>query len=164
MIPATSSTTTAGSTTGRHRADTIIEALAPLLAHHRRNWAARCQANGLSIIGFQALALLEMHGDLTMSRLAEELGVAFPNATGIVGRMEERGIVERTHDEHDRRVVRVTLTGAGRQLIADMDAARRERMTRLIDILDASQQERLLQAVHDLRAASAALALEDGAR
>jgi DNA-binding MarR family transcriptional regulator len=150
--------------TGRHRAEAIIEALGPLLAHHRRHWAARCQANGLSIIGFQALALLEMHGDMPMSRLAEELGVAFPNATGIVGRMEERGIVERTHDEHDRRVVRVALTDAGRQLIADMDAARRDRMARLIDMLDEDQQDRLLQAVRDLRAASAALAVEDGTR
>lgn len=139
------------------RAEMIIEALAPLLAHHRRNWAARCQAHGLSITGFQTLALLEMHGQLPMSRLAEELGVALPNATGIVGRMEERGIVERRHDEVDRRVVRVVLTDAGRRLIEEMEAIRRERMTRLIGQLDGAQQERLLAAVHDLRAASAAL-------
>ena len=71
------------------RADEIIGALAPLLAHHRHRWAARCQAHGVSIVGFQVLALLEMHGGLPMSRLAEELDVALPNATGIVGREKE---------------------------------------------------------------------------
>ena len=145
------------------RAEAIIEALAPLLAHQRRSWAARCHANGLSITGFQTLALLEMHGGLPMSRLADELGVALPNASGIVARMAERGIVERVHDARDRRVVRVELTDAGRGLIAEMEAARRERMARLIAELDTTQQERLLDAVRDLRAASESLRQHDEA-
>jgi DNA-binding MarR family transcriptional regulator len=138
-------------------ASEIIDTLAPLLAHHRRRWAARCQAHGLSIIGFQVLALLEMHDAMPMSRLAEELDVALPNATGIVKRMAERGLVERTHDEEDRRVVRVGLTEGGRQLIGEMEAGRRKRMTALIGALDAREQRRLLQAVRDLHAAARTL-------
>ena len=144
-----------------HRADEIIEAFAPLLAHQRRSWGARCQAHGLSIIGFQVLALLEIHGAMPMSRLADELGVALPNATGIVGRMIERGVVQRTHDEHDRRVVLAALTDDGRRLIEEMEAARRARMTRLIGALDATQQERLLLAVRDLHAATLRLRAQD---
>lgn len=136
------------------RATEIIAALAPLLAHHRRSWAARCQAHGLSIVGFQVLALLEMHGAMPMSRLADELGVALPNATGIIGRMAERGIVERGHDESDRRIVRVGLTDAGRRLIGEIEAGRRERMATLIAAMDETQQRRLLQSVNDLHAAA----------
>ena len=73
-------------TTATDRAGEIVQALAPLLAQHRHRWAARCQAHGLSIVGFQVLALLEMHGGMPMTRLADELGVALPNATGIGGR------------------------------------------------------------------------------
>jgi DNA-binding MarR family transcriptional regulator len=142
--------------TGRQTdpATEIIDALAPLLAHHRRRWAARCQAHGLSIIGFQVLALLEMNGAIPMSRLADELDVALPNATGIIKRMAERGLVERTHDERDRRVVRVDLTDAGRELIGEMEASRRQRMNALIGALDAGQQRGLLQAVKDLHGAA----------
>lgn len=143
------------------RAANIIDALAPLLAHHRRSWAARCQAHGLSMTGFQVVALLEMHGALPMSRLAEEIGVALPNATGIIGRLEERRIVERTHDTADRRIVLVGLTEEGRRLIGEMEAVRRARMTRLIATLDATQQERLLTAVRDLGAAAASLRDQD---
>ena len=139
------------------RATEIIDALAPLLAHHRRSWAARCKAHGLSMIGFQAIALLEMNGALPMTRLADEIGVALPNATGIVGRLEERGIVERTRNAADRRLVMVGLTDDGRRLIGEMEAVRRERMTRLIATLDAVQQERLLETVHDLRVAATRL-------
>jgi DNA-binding MarR family transcriptional regulator len=139
------------------RAAEIIDALAPLLAHHRRSWAARCQAHGLSMIGFQVLALLEMDGAMPMSHLAEKIGVALPNATGIVGRMAERGIVERSHDTADRRVVLVGLTDEGRRLIGEMESVRRARMTRLFAELDAAQQERLLQTVHDLGVAASRL-------
>ena len=145
------------------RAEEIIEALAPLLAHQRNRWASRCQAHGLSIIGFQVLALLEMNDGIPMSRLAEELDVALPNATGIVGRMAERGIVDRRHDAIDRRVVRVGLTDAGRQLIGEMEASRRERMTRLIGAMDATKQRRLLQSVRDLHAAARQLQQDEEA-
>ena len=141
------------------RALEIIDALAPLLAHHRRSWAARCQAYGLSMTGFQVLALLEMDGAMPMSHLAEKIGVALPNATGIVGRMAERGIVERSNDASDRRVVLVGLTDEGRRLIGEMESVRRARMTRLFGALDPAQQDRLLQTVHDLRAA--AMRLQD---
>jgi DNA-binding MarR family transcriptional regulator len=138
----------------------LIEALAPLLAQQRQTWAERCQAHGLSIMGFHALSLLEMHGPIPMSRLADDLGVALPNATGIVNRLAERGIVEREHDDADRRVVRVSLTDAGRQLIGEMEEARRTRIRRLVGALDATQQASLLQSVRDLRDAAIAI---DGA-
>jgi len=141
-------------------ADDLIEAMAPLLAQQRQRWAERCHAHGLSLMGAHALALLEMHGPMPMSRLADDLGVALPNATGIVGRLAERGIVDREHADADRRVVLVSLNDHGRQLVGEMEEARRDRIRRLVEALDTDQQERLLHAVRDLRAAAATV---DGA-
>jgi DNA-binding MarR family transcriptional regulator len=135
--------------------DDLIDAVAPLLAQHRQKWAERCHAHGLSLMGAHALALLEMHGPMPMSRLADDLGVALPNATGIVNRLAERGIVDRGHADDDRRVVLVSLNDTGRRLIGEMEEARRGRIRRLVEALDRKQQERLLQAVRDLRAAAA---------
>lgn len=42
----------------------------------------------------------------------------------IVGRLEERGIVEPTHTTADRRIVLVGLTDEGRRLIGEMEAVR----------------------------------------
>jgi DNA-binding MarR family transcriptional regulator len=146
--------------TATDRAGEIVQALAPLLAQHRHRWAARCQAHGLSIVGFQVLALLEMHGGMPMTRLADELGVALPNATGIVGRLVERGIVARSDDAQDRRRVVVTLTDAGHGLIGEMEEGRRERMSRLFSQMTEDQQQRLLQSVKDLHAAAMRLEAE----
>ena len=48
-----------------------------------------------------------------MGDLAEELDVSVASATGIVDRMEQRGLVERRHGPDDRRVVMVDLTATG---------------------------------------------------
>ena len=134
-------------------ADELIETLAPLLANQRRKWAARCQAHGLSIVGFHALALLEEQGSTPMSRLADELDVALPNATGIVSRLADRGLVERGTDPRDRRIVRVGLSPGGRELLAEMEAERLERLRSLVATMDASQQRRLLRSIREVVAA-----------
>ncbi len=141
----------------------IVDELVPLLAHHRRAWATRCQEHGLSMVGFGVVALLEIEEPVPMSRIAESLNVALPNATGIIGRLAERGIVERTHDTVDRRVVLVSLTDAGRQLIREMEQGRRERMARLIESMDPTQQQRLAESVRDLNAAARTLAASEEA-
>jgi len=145
------------------RTNRIVEALAPLLAQHRQRMAARCHAHGVSLLGFQVLALLAIYEAIPMGRLADELDVALPNATGIVNRMEERGLVIRRDDPSDRRLVLAELTAAGRRLIGDMESERQERMRRLFGQLDASQQDRLLQSVKDLVTAARGLAaIEEG--
>ncbi len=54
---------------------------------------------------------------LTMSELARELGVTLPTATGIVQRLIRQALVARAHDERDRRLIFVSLTGSGRRVV-----------------------------------------------
>ncbi len=150
-------TTTVDRATRADAAEQIIGILAPLLANQRRMWAARCQAHGLSIVGVHALALLEELGPVPMSRLADELDVALPNATGIVGRLSDRGLVERGTDPGDRRIVRVGLSQAGAALLSEMEEERMNRLRRLVSTMDAPQQRRLLRSVSDLSEAIAHL-------
>src|SRR4051812_41233713 len=68
----------------------------------------------------QAMALLRLDPEsgMPMRRLAGALHCDTSNVTGIVDRLEDRGLVERRTDPRDRRVKRLLLTGEG--------AARRE--------------------------------------
>ncbi len=60
---------------------------------------------GISMTQLHVMHLLERHGELPMSRLAEMLDVSMSAATGLVDRVEERGFVERIRVPEDRRVV-----------------------------------------------------------
>ena len=63
---------------------------------------------------------------LSLSGLAEALGVDAPYATLIVDTLEERGLVERHPDPADRRRKQVELTPAGREAAARMLSITRE--------------------------------------
>ena len=69
----------------------------------------------LTLPQFDVLAQLDRHpGGLLPSELTQALLVTAGNVTGIVRRLEARGLVERLSVPHDRRAVRVRLTARGR--------------------------------------------------
>lgn len=78
----------------------------------------------LTIPQIRTLSALQCHSRRTMGELAEALGVSLPSATQIVDRLVRRGLVERSPDAEDRRVVRVSLTETGASITQE---ARRER-------------------------------------
>ena len=72
-------------------------------------------------------ALLRLaEGPLSLSGLAEALGVDAPYATLIVDTLEERGLVERRPDPGDRRRKQVELTPAGKEASGRMLRITRE--------------------------------------
>jgi DNA-binding MarR family transcriptional regulator len=111
----------------------------------------------LSLIHLNVLTLLDVNGPMPMSRLAEALDVSVASATGIVGRMEERGFVERRHDVADRRVVLVTATDAAADVFRDIDQHRRDGLRRLLGRLSDDEIAGLLDGHRALRAARAAM-------
>ena len=109
----------------------------------------------LSIIQLHVLTILEGEGPISMSRLAEALDVSVASATGIVDRMEQRGLVERRHAENDRRVVLVYPTQAGEQVFAELELHRR---TMLREVLSRLTDEELKSILVGMRAMARARA------
>jgi DNA-binding MarR family transcriptional regulator len=99
------------------------------------------------------MSMIEKQGRLPMTRVAELIGSGLPTATGIVTRMEERGLVRREHDTRDRRVVLVGLTDEGVAELQTLHLARRERMAAAIAHLNDAERARLLVALRSLRGA-----------
>jgi DNA-binding MarR family transcriptional regulator len=71
---------------------------------------------GLSFSQAHTLRMLDAEQPLAMSALAERLFCDASNVTGLVDRLEARGLVERRPAEGDRRVKGLTLTPAGLEL------------------------------------------------
>jgi|tagenome__1003787_1003787.scaffolds.fasta_scaffold19900336_2 DNA-binding MarR family transcriptional regulator len=70
-------------------------------------------ANRHGLTAAQTRALLLLAEPLPMRTLAERLYCDASNVTGIVDRLESRGLVRRQPDEADRRIKNVTATPAG---------------------------------------------------
>jgi DNA-binding MarR family transcriptional regulator len=133
--------------------DQIVAELGPMIARRQRVMAREWCRQAISMIHLHVLLLLDSEGPLSMSRLAESVDVSLPSATGIVTRMEERGLVRRIHGEDDRRLVLVQLTEGGRAALEKADDFRRQHITRALNTLSEPQLTNLLRAVRDLRVA-----------
>jgi DNA-binding MarR family transcriptional regulator len=102
----------------KRSADPSIEELVGLffgvLNRMKQHFAERSAEFDLSFP--QAMAVRELEVPLSMRELADRLGCDASNVTGIVDRLEERGLLERQVLPGDRRVKRLVLTEEGRAL------------------------------------------------
>jgi DNA-binding MarR family transcriptional regulator len=116
----------------------------------------RLVRQGISMMQLHVMHLLDHHGEMPMSRLAEMLDVSVSNGTGLIDRVEEHGFVERIRVPSDRRMVMVRLTPAGRQMLDEIETVREEVLRRVLDRLDRTQLTGVATAMADLRKAVAA--------
>ncbi len=153
-------------TAGSHASRTVREPVAELEAavgelldlirEMRCAAMAGLMRQEVSMGQLHVLWLLEHHGPTAMTRLAERLGVSLPAATGLMDRMEERGLIERLRDDDDRRKVVVRPGPAGRLALEQTEGLRRDRLRRILSRLDDRRLRRARQAVRDVREAAIA--------
>jgi DNA-binding MarR family transcriptional regulator len=87
-----------------------------LMQANKPRFMALAQELGLAPMQLHALRLIEPGVEVPMSSLAGKLFCDASNVTGIVDRLEARGLIERRPAEHDRRVKLLVLTDAGNRM------------------------------------------------
>jgi DNA-binding MarR family transcriptional regulator len=110
---------------------------------------------GLGFAQAHALRMLDPDEPIAMSALAERLFCDASNVTGLVDRLESRGLVERRSAENDRRVKALTLTPAGVALRDQVLAVMSEPPEAIAALPAADQRalrDILARAVENLRA------------
>jgi DNA-binding MarR family transcriptional regulator len=113
----------------------------------------RWHEGALSLIHLNVLMQLRFRGPVTMSHLAEMLDVSVASATGIVDRMEKKGVIERRRSDEDRRVVEVHVTQMGEDVFSAMQAERQARMTNMLSNVGADDLAALLTGLRAVRVA-----------
>jgi DNA-binding MarR family transcriptional regulator len=124
---------------------------------------SRLHHGQVSLAHLNVLILLETTGPLPMNRLAEALDISVASVTGVVDRMEARGLVERRRDADDRRVILVQSAEGGRRLFAEIDEKRRQGLSKLLGALSEAELSGLLAGHRALRAARAQSTREQAA-
>jgi DNA-binding MarR family transcriptional regulator len=125
----------------------------PDLAGHLRLTIARTarrlrqEAGGeLSPSLTAALTTVELHGPLTPSEVAARERVQRPTATRVLARLEEQGLIERMADPRDGRSSLVTVTIAGRELLAELRTRKTAYLAHRIERLTPEERETLDRA------------------
>jgi DNA-binding MarR family transcriptional regulator len=131
------------------RSTSVDHELASRLRHALARTARRLRQEGgteLSASLTAALATIELHGPLTPSELAARERVQRPTVTRVVCQLEERGLVTRAADPTDGRSALITITPAGRALLATARTRKDAFLSERLDALPAEDRATLERA------------------
>jgi DNA-binding MarR family transcriptional regulator len=110
--------------------------------------------SGLTVPQYTALSVFRAHGSLSNAQLATRTMISPQSANEMVKQMEGKGWIERKPDPAHGRIIQISLTGSGEDILRDCDA----RVLEVENIMfaDLGKEERA-QLQGQLRAAVRAL-------
>lgn len=95
------------------------------------------------------LALLD-NGPISPSRIADKIMVESSTVTGILDRLEQKGLVNRTRVSPDRRVITVELTEAGRRLAENAPPPIQHKIVQGLRKIEEKERRQIIEALSRL--------------
>lgn len=130
-----------------HKFDDLIE----FIARRFHNVGASSLENmDITLPQFILMKLISDMGTPKMTDLANELGVTMGNTTAMSDRLIKEDYIERKNDPEDRRIVRLSLTKKGADLIKRAEKIRKENMSALLKRISIHDQEAMLKIMEKL--------------
>jgi len=97
------------------------------------------QDSGFTLPQLSVISILEKHGEQKVSEISEKMGLSDSTVSGILDRLEQKGIVKRKRTQDDRRVVKISLTEGSQKFCNAFHHKKEEYFTQLLKRL--SEQE-----------------------
>lgn len=139
-----------------HIVDNILKVV-PLFRRSFRNIDYDRVAEGISHSYIMVMRMLEEHERLSVSAIGDKQFISRPQMTHIVDKLVGLGMVERTSDEDDRRVINVVLTDKGRNVIKQCDAIIKRSIKESLSVLDDKDMDEISAALSKIAEISSQL-------
>jgi DNA-binding MarR family transcriptional regulator len=107
------------------------------------------------------MILLKCKGDTTPASLAEKTGVTRATISGLLDGLEKDGLVTRQHDPDDRRLIRVSLTVAGKALLDKVRPVYSRWFTSLIEPLSETERTQLVYLLQKIQSRLAEVSVDE---
>ncbi|MGE5291005.1 MAG: MarR family winged helix-turn-helix transcriptional regulator [Micromonosporaceae bacterium] len=132
--------------------DAVLTASRTMIAVATRSLGAAAEET--TIAQYRVLVVLASKGPQRMADLAEALDAARSTAGRMCDRLVRKGLIRRHRARADRRVVLVSLTAPGRQVVDQATGRRRELIAGILRELPAAQQQAVAEALRVFSAAA----------
>ncbi len=101
----------------------------------------------VTVTQFRTLVVLDSHGEINLSGLAERLGVNASTALRMIDRLLVSGLVTRRDNPESRREVLLGLSSEGRRVVRRVTRRRRAELARVVAAMPAERRTELLAAL-----------------
>jgi len=150
-VQATDSLTPTTNVTSQELAGELLALWHHLMKGQSKSMFALLDELDLTLSQVKALGVLADCGcELSVKEVSEELTLSLPGASRTVDALLRRGFLERRADDHDRRMKRIGITPAGRDVARRIVEARLEGLEQFTSSLTPEQRTRLMAALSDL--------------
>ena len=106
----------------------------------------------VGLTGPQLVILREIasFGEVTAGEIAQAVSLSQATVTGIMDRMEKRGLIARKRSEQDKRKIMIRITEAGKDIVESAPPLMQEAFAQRFESLPAWEQNMILSALHRL--------------
>jgi DNA-binding MarR family transcriptional regulator len=123
----------------------------PLIMSTIRAELRRHQDGGLSLAEYRVLVYLRGRRDVSLSALAEHIGLGLPSMSKLVDGLVADGLISRTEAPGDRRRLALCLTDAGAVRVEGAVAATQAALSQTAADMDMEQRRKVFEALEALR-------------
>jgi len=103
---------------------------------------------------FEVISALGNTNGLTLKELSHQVPVTKGTLTGVINRLEERGLVERSPSDSDRRSTVANLTTEGETLHEEVFSGHVSYVKQYLDVLNAEEREELSRLLMRIQVAA----------
>ena len=125
----------------------------PLIMHSLRNHMRTHHESGLSIPQFRALMFLYHHPEVSLSEVAEFLGLTLPSMSKLIDGLVNRELLTRQEHPEDRRRLCLALTPQGREILERAEHAAQACLAVFLEKQTPEERTRIVEAMELLRLA-----------
>lgn len=104
----------------------------------------------VSVPQLVCLIALTEYGPLSPSRIARHIMVNSSTVTGIIDRLEQKGLVTRIRSSLDRRIIKVELTAAGHRLVEKAPLPIQQKIVEGLEGLSQPEIDKIVSSLNKL--------------
>jgi DNA-binding MarR family transcriptional regulator len=108
----------------------------------------------LTLAQLKSLFFISAKEKTNFKKVAEALNVTPPNVTGIIDKLVEQGLVTRTENQEDRRIMLLQATEKGHELLNTLRESHVNQMTQILGNLSVEELTSLVGSFKDLKRAA----------
>jgi DNA-binding MarR family transcriptional regulator len=139
--------------------DAVLRACRVLVALSARSILA--VEDVADVVQVRILVVVAAAGSASLGAVAEAAGLHVSRASRLCDRLVSAGLLHRANDPSDRRLLTLTLTQAGREVVESVMDRRREEVSRALARMSRPRRAELVRALDEFAAAGASVTETD---
>lgn len=100
---------------------------------------------------YHVLKILDKHGNLPMSKIGKNIHISKSNMTSLIDKLVENGLAERLPDQNDRRVINISITPKGKDVLKDWRKNSNNEIKKSLSVLSEEDLETFYVSVENIK-------------